>query len=147
MKLQLVGKKNPILYARSEEVFYSKSVSELVKDMFELMRSKDGVGLAAPQVGIPERLIIIEYGSISTAIINPAIIKRPGKIVTSINEGCLSYPSKKVNRKRHKRVIVTGFGVDWKPVKFDFRGFAAFIAQHEIDHLNGITISMEDPNL
>lgn len=147
MKLQLVGKKSPALKTVCDDVPRGDCVKTIVKGMFEVMRQKNGVGLAAPQVGITTRLIIIEYGSTSLALLNPVIIKTPGKIVTSIDEGCLSYPSKKVNRKRHKRVIVIGFDTDWNPVKLDARGFLAFIVQHEIDHLNGITIDMEDPNL
>jgi len=140
MKLQLVGKKSPALRTVCKPVPFDTSVNKLIEGMFELMRSKNGVGLAAPQVGITSRIIIIEYGSTSTEIINPRIIKSTGKIVTSIAEGCLSFPGKKIDIKRHKRVIVTGFDRNWKLIKFDFRNFAAFIAQHEIDHLNGVTI-------
>lgn len=138
--MQLVGKKDPALSTICNPVDKGEDVTTIVAGMFDLMRKHGGVGLAAPQVGIVKRIIIIEYGAVTTAIINPVITKSPGKIVTSIQEGCLSFPGKRVNLKRHKRVIVEGFNEYWEPVRIDARNFTAFILQHELDHLDGITI-------
>jgi peptide deformylase len=138
--MQLVDKNSPSLKTICDAVPLGAPVAELVKEMFELMRKSQGVGLAAPQVGHLWRLVVIEYGAVSCAIINPVITKWPGKIVTSIGEGCLSFPGKKVDVKRHKRVVVEGFDVDWSPLRIDARGHMAFIVQHELDHLDGVTI-------
>ena len=143
MKLQLVGKKSPALKTVCDEVPLGDCVKTIANGMFEVMRQKNGVGLAAPQVGVTIRLIVVEYGSTSMAIINPKIIKTPGKIV-SMEEGCLSFPSLRAIKKRHKRVVMTGFDTDWNIIKLDARGFLAFVVQHEIDHLNGITINDEN---
>lgn len=140
--MHLVGKKDPALKSICEEIPHGDDVSLLVKGMYRILNNNNiGVGLAAPQIGVTKRVILIKYASYDMAIINPVIVKSPGKIVTSINEGCLSFPGIKVDVKRSKRVIVKGFSVDWKPIKLDLRNLAAFIAQHEIDHLNGITIA------
>tara|TARA_R110000744_G_C19357750_1_gene561059 strand:+ start:2715 stop:3143 length:429 start_codon:yes stop_codon:yes gene_type:complete len=140
INLQLVAKKDPALKAVCEPVTPGDDVSDIIEGMFKVMRQKLGVGLAAPQVGVTKRIILIEYGATCTAIINPVIIKRPGKLVTSIGEGCLSFPGKKINIKRNKRVVVEGFNQDWEPIKIDARNLLAFIVQHEVDHLNGVTI-------
>lgn len=138
--MKLVDKTDPILKTVCPPVPDGLDRAGIIEGMFEVMREKRGVGLAAPQVGVLERIILIEYGSYCTAIINPVITKKPGKIVTSIDEGCLSFPDLRVNRKRHKRVTVEGFDQNWAPLKLDVRNFAAFIIQHEVDHLNGVTI-------
>lgn len=138
--IKLVESDDPILHTVCDPVPHGMNVSEIVDAMFGLLQIKLGVGLAAPQVGLNERIIVVEYGAIKTAIINPVITKRPGKVVNSIDEGCLSYPGKRVTLKRHKWVTVEGFDVNWNPVKIDARTLLAFIIQHEIDHLNGITI-------
>lgn len=140
MILQLIGKKNPILHTICDEIPQGENVDDLVRDMFETMRAKKGIGLAAPQIGEPVRIIVVEYGSLCTELINPVIIKTPGKIVTSIKEGCLSFPGRFVDVKRHKRVIVKGYDKNWKEMKLDVRGLSAFLIQHEICHLDGITI-------
>ena len=113
---------------------------ELIENMYRIMEDKGGIGLAAPQVGVLLRIIVIKYGATEATIFNPVITKTPGKIITSLNEGCLSYPNTRASIKRYKRVIVEGYNKEWKKVRYDFRGTAAFCAQHEIDHLNGITL-------
>lgn len=138
--MQLVSKKDPALKTVCEPVTFGEDVSEIIEGMFKVMRQKLGVGLAAPQVGITKRIILVEYASICTAIINPVIIKKSDKLVTSIGEGCLSFPGKKINIKRNKRVVVKGFNHNWVPIKIDARNLLSFIMQHEIDHLNGVTI-------
>jgi len=142
-KLELEPGNSPILRTICNPLSPSHYIPPaFFDDMFALMKEKNGIGLAAPQVGIPLRIFVMSYGAVHTEFINPRIIHntRLGKIVTSHDEGCLSFPGLKVNRKRHKRVIIEGFDRNWKPLKFDLRGLAAFIVQHEIDHLNGITI-------
>ncbi|MBL4699792.1 MAG: peptide deformylase [Phycisphaeraceae bacterium] len=142
----LVGKNSKLLKTVCDEVEFGTQFPGLVSDLFRIMKENGGVGLAAPQIGETVRVIVIKYASTFALMINPVIIKTPGKIVTSMNEGCLSFPGLRVDRKRHKRVIVEYFDENWKKVKLDARGLLAFIVQHEIDHLNGITINSEDSN-
>lgn len=136
----LVGKGSKFLRTVCTEVEPGTPLRSLVRDMFRIMRDNRGAGLAAPQIGETLRVIVVEYGSVCAVMINPEIVKRPGKIVTSIGEGCLSYPGLRADRQRHKRVIVEYFDQNWEKVKLDARGFLAFILQHEIDHLDGVTI-------
>jgi peptide deformylase len=140
--LELVRSNDPILKQPCNPVKQGSDVIPLVNNMFDLISKTNpiGVGLAAPQVGFSERIIVVNYGATRQAIINPRIVKSPGKIVTSVKEGCLSYPGRRVDVKRSKRVIVEGFDTNWKPVKIDARNFLAFIMQHELDHLDGVGI-------
>lgn len=140
-KLELEPSNSPILRTICNPLSQSHYIPPaFFDDMFALMAEKDGVGLAAPQVGIPLRIFVMNYGAVKTEFLNPVITATPGKVVTFHGEECLSFPGLKVNRKRHKRVTIEGFDRNWGPLKFDLRGLAAFIAQHEVDHLNGITI-------
>ena len=143
LRRYLVGKDSKFLRTVCDEVEHGTQLPGLVSDLFRIMLENWGVGLAAPQIGEAVRVIAVEYASVCTVMINPVIVKRPGKIVTSIGEGCLSYPGLRVDRKRHKRIIVECFDSNWKRVKLDARGQLAFIVQHEIDHLNGITIGVQ----
>lgn len=140
MARDLVAATDPLLRAVCAPVAPGQDVSELVAEMFEIMDRDQGVGLAAPQIGVPLRVITVRYASTCMAIVNPVIVKAPGKIVTSIGEGCLSFPGRRVNVKRSKRVLVEGFDGHWTPVGIDARNLLAFILQHEIDHLDGVTI-------
>lgn len=143
MTVQLVDGTDPILKTVCTPIrlqLHESVRPDLVEDMFRIMRQHRGVGLAAPQIGIAKRLIVVDYKATCCAIVNPVIVKRPARKVTSIGEGCLSFPGELVNVQRHKRVIVAGFSRDWEPVRIDARGMLAFILQHEIDHLDGVTI-------
>ena len=139
----LVGKDSKLLRTVCDEVEPGTQLPGLVRDMFKVMREKRGVGLAAPQIGETVRIIVVEYGSVCAVMINPVIVKRPGKVVTSIGEGCLSFPGLRADRQRHKRVIVEYFDENWEKVKLDARGFLAFVLQDEIDHLDGVTINVK----
>ena len=138
--MRLVSRYHPALKFTCTEVPQGANRSELIDGMFGVLDRSTGVGLAAPQVGVTDRVIIIKYGSTHTAIINPVITKVKGKVVTSLGEGCLSFPGRRVDVKRSKRVTVEGFDAEWKPIKIDARNLLAFIVQHELDHLDGVTI-------
>ena len=116
-----------------------QDVSDLIQVMRDCLALEKGAGLAANQIGWLERVILINVADYVGAIINPVITKRSGKLVNS-TEGCLSFPGRKVIVKRDKMVTIEGFDENWQPIKKKLRGFSAFCAQHEIDHLNGITI-------
>lgn len=122
---------------------FDKDLSNLVDDMFETMRKAPGVGLAAPQVAISQKVIVVEYAEDedkkpkSYAVINPEIIKTSSDTEMGI-EGCLSIPNLVGEVERFSAVVVKGFNQFGKPVKIKASGWLARIFQHEIDHLDGI---------
>ncbi|PKO09829.1 MAG: peptide deformylase [Chloroflexi bacterium HGW-Chloroflexi-2] len=122
---------------------FDKDLSTLIDDMFETMRQAPGVGLAAPQIDISQRVIVVEYAEEeeekpkSYAVINPEIIKTSTETELGI-EGCLSIPNLVGEVERFSTVVVKGFNKQGKPVKIKSSGWLARIFQHEIDHLEGI---------
>jgi len=122
---------------------FDKDLSTLIDDMFETMRQAPGVGLAAPQVAISQRVIVVEYAEEeeekpkSFAVINPEIIKTSAETEMGI-EGCLSIPNLVGEVDRFSAIVVKGFNKQGKPVKIKTSGWLARIFQHEIDHLDGI---------
>jgi len=122
---------------------FDKDLSTLIDDMFETMRQAPGVGLAAPQVAISQRVIVVEYAEEeeekpkSFAVINPEIIKTSAETEMGI-EGCLSIPNLVGEVDRFSAIVVKGFNKQGKPVKIKSSGWLARIFQHEIDHLEGI---------
>lgn len=127
-----------VLSQVAQFVPFKEDVSELVAGMWGVLRQHKAGGIAANQVDVLKRVIVLNTRRFSGTIINPVITTRSG--VKRSSEGCLSFPGKRIIVKRHKSIMVEGFDADWQPVKLSLRGFAAFAAQHEIDHLNGITI-------
>ena len=113
-------------------------IKELVSDMIETMHDKDGVGLAAPQVGILKRVIVIDlYDDKGPyVLINPEIIKEKGE--QEVDEGCLSFPNKFAKIIRPAEVIVKALDIDGKEYKLKGKGLLAQAISHELDHLNGI---------
>ena len=143
---------DPILRRKARPVTtFDKNLQMLIDDMIETMREAPGVGLAAPQVGIPERLIVIEYGEEEEdengeiieqpkklyVLINPEIVKASEEKVTGV-EGCLSIPSLVGEVERFSTIQVKGLNRRGQPMKVKAEGWLARIFQHEIDHLNGI---------
>lgn len=115
-------------------------IIKLSMDMIETMRLSRGAGLAANQVGVPIRLIVLEAnadkGQKALAIINPEIIKSESEEV--VEEGCLSLPKYYEFVKRAKKVQVKGKTLGNEPFQIECEGHLARAFQHEIDHLNGI---------
>lgn len=122
---------------------FDKDLSTLIDDMFETMRQAPGVGLAAPQIDISQRVIVVEYAEEedekpkSFAVINPEIIKTSEETELGI-EGCLSIPNLVGEVERFSAVVVKGLNKQGKPIKIKSSGWLARIFQHEIDHLEGI---------
>lgn len=114
-------------------------VQPLVAEMWRVMYEGRGIGLAANQVGQASRIIVVHAGGLKQAIVNPVITKRYGGRHTAV-EGCLSLPGVQVRTVRAKQIIVEGFDPEWQPVRFKLKGTAARCVQHEVDHLDGITI-------
>ena len=137
--MNLVGQKNKALRAISTEVAKGDDVIQIIGQMLNLAQKNKGIGLAANQVGITKRIIVLNTKNHQIGIVNPVISKKWPHRAKS-QEGCLSYPGLFVRKNRHKRITVTGFNAYWEPIEIKAKGIDAIVLQHEIDHLNGITI-------
>lgn len=117
-------------------------VQKLIDDMIETMYAAPGIGLAAPQVGVSKRIIVIDVSVKETektpllVLINPEIIRTEGEIESE--EGCLSIPGYITTVKRAERILVSGLNRDGKEILIEGEGLLSRALQHEIDHLNGI---------
>ena len=114
----------------------------LIQDMIETMYREDGVGLAAPQVGISKRIIVISPSARKgeeRAYVNPEVIARSPEEETGL-EGCLSLPDVSGEVRRAKRIKVQAINLDAVHVTEEMDGFRARVLQHEIDHLDGILL-------
>ena len=113
------------------------SIQQLIDDMVETMRQASGVGLAAPQVGVPLRVIVLQKpGEEPMAIINPEMVKRAGE--RKVTEGCLSVPGYAGEVKRSVSVTVKGWNRQGKAIRIKATGIMAQVLEHELDHLNGV---------
>lgn len=138
----------PVLRKTAEEINFDSypKLNELIANMFETLRRTEGVGLAAPQVGLPIRLFIIDLDIISEdepqykgylrAFINPEIIEESEE-TTSMSEGCLSIPGINESVKRPARVLVNYLDENGEEQERWLEGFEARVFQHEYDHLEG----------
>lgn len=111
------------------------ATKKLVEDMVATMRAASGLGLAANQVGVLQKVFVYDDGNGLGIMINPKIVKRSGEQVGV--EGCLSVPGLQGEVKRANEVVVTGTDLNGKAVKIKAEGLLARIFQHEIDHLEG----------
>ncbi len=129
---------DPVLRQKSKRVrFIDSSINKLIDNMLETMRAVEGVGLAAPQIGISLRVIVIglpEQAEI--ALINPQIVRRSGERLVS--EGCLSVPGYRGEVKRAVSVTVKGRDLSGKEIRIKADELLAQALEHEINHLNGV---------
>lgn len=139
---------HPVLRKKCEDVKTDHpDLKQLVADMFETMYNSEGVGLAAPQIGKPIRLIVIdgdvlsekfpECKDLKLTLVNPTLEIIEDEDPVTREEGCLSLPGMSENVKRHEHVILSWFDEDFNPHTQEFKGFASRIIQHEFDHLEG----------
>jgi peptide deformylase len=132
---------DPILRARAAVVErVDAELSALIADMFDTMYAEDGVGLAAPQIGIGTRVIVIDPRDPEItpfALVNPEVRETDGE-PDRAEEGCLSLPGLREVVERPSSVVVEGLGRSGEPVRIETAGLLARILQHEIDHLDGI---------
>lgn len=127
----------PSLREKSEPVTkINKQVINLLDDMIDTMNSYDAVGLAAPQIGVNKRIIIVNPGSGLVELINPVISKCEGEYID--REGCLSVEKYQGDVVRYQSVFVEGLTRTGKRIRFTARDLLARAIQHEIDHLEGI---------
>lgn len=128
---------DPVLRRKAQNITkITKKIKSLAKDMVDTMYHANGVGLAAPQVGISERMVVIDVGNGPIVLINPEIVNAEGE--NRDVEGCLSLPGRNEYITRADRVSVTAFDLNGKKITLTGEGLLARAFQHEIDHLNGI---------
>ena len=128
-----------ILYKESKEVeIFDDHLKQMVEDMFETMYKYNGVGLAAPQIGILKRVLVIDTGEEGEKLemINPIITKLEKEVILS--EGCLSFPNVFGNVKRYNYAEAEYITKTGEKKKIKAEGLLAQAIQHEIDHLNGL---------
>jgi len=133
----------PVLHRRAAPVdpteLGTAAFKRLVLDMIETMRSANGVGLAAPQIGVGKRLFVADSPSGPIALVNPEFTWVASRTVRA-DEGCLSLPGQVFPVRRHAAVKVRALNADGQEVNFEAKGFLARVLQHELDHLDGILI-------
>ena len=145
--LNILKQGNPVLKKKSKAVTkLTPKHTKLIKDMFETMKEAPGIGLAAPQVGALERIIVILLEGVPYCVVNPKISKKAGRQVCK--EACLSVPGLEGPVERHKNITVKGLDRTGKPFQIDAEGLLAVVFQHEIDHLDGILFvdRVKDPS-
>ncbi len=147
---EIIGLDNPVLRKKAVRVTsFDKKFQTLVDDMVETMREAPGVGLAAPQVAVSKRLIVVclpddeegkeahgEDAGKLFVVANPEIIKASKEMVEGV-EGCLSIPGYLGTVERHEKITVTGLDRNGKPLRIKAADWLARVFQHEIDHLDG----------
>ncbi|MGA9032706.1 MAG: peptide deformylase [Sulfuricaulis sp.] len=144
---------DPLLYRKAEPVkgFNTPELDALVADMFDTMAALNGAGLAAPQIGVSQRVVIFSVESNprypdvenvpTTVLINP-ILTPIGDEMEEGWEGCLSVPGLRGLVARHRSLRYTGFDQHGTPIDRTVSGFHARVVQHECDHLDGILYPM-----
>ena len=137
---------NPVLRQKALKIHHiDKSVEKLIDDLVDTLHNADGLGLAANQVGVAQRVVIVELPKDEEdpqsgklyALINPEIVT-VGDEATTAEEGCLSIPYYYGEVTRAESIIVRARDRKWREVKIKADGWLARVFQHEIDHLNGV---------
>jgi len=147
--LNVVTSENPSLREKSKRVSsFGAALSNLVANMFDTLHAANGLGLAAPQVGVPQRVFIVELpeeldeeGQVELpseryVLVNPEIVRRRGE--QEMVEGCLSVPGYRGMVKRNTYVVIKGQDIEGRNVRYRAEGLLAQAFQHELDHLDGI---------
>jgi peptide deformylase len=144
--MEIVTIPDPVLRRKARKVTdFGPGLQKLVSDMVDTMRAAPGVGLAAPQVSVSQRVIVLEFGDEDNedvplklyTVINPEIARTSPETVVG-TEGCLSIPGFVGDVERAQSVVVKGQNRQGKPVRIKASGWLARVFQHEIDHLDGV---------
>ena len=143
MKLPIVAYGDPVLKKVCVEIDETyPDLQQLISNMFETMYNASGVGLAAPQIGLPIRLFIVDTKAdeedevFKKVFINAKILEETGE-PWSFNEGCLSIPEVREDVMRKPDILISYYDENWKQHKTKVTGFAARVIQHEYDHIEG----------
>ena len=136
---------NSVLRERALEIVKGEvDVKKLSEDMFETMHNADGIGLAAPQIGISKRIFVVdgsmledeEMKDFKEVFINPTIESETGE-AWEFEEGCLSIPGVRGGVSRKSKIQITYFDEEWNKKTKEYDGMRARVIQHEFDHING----------
>lgn len=140
MTLEIKKYPDPVLKRKAEKVDkITPKIKELIFNMKETLHQAQGVGLAAPQIGILERIIVVQTESGPQTFINPEITRKSRETETG-EEGCLCLPGSYLKIKRAKKVEITALDINSNKIELKAEGLLARIFQHEIDHLDGVLI-------
>ncbi len=127
----------PCLYKVCKPVEkFDGRLAQLIDDLYETMSAADGAGLAAPQVGVLRRVVVVDAGEGRIELVNPTVRLAEG--CQGGYEGCLSFPGQSGYVERADHVIVEGYDRNGKLHSYDTNGFYARAIQHELDHLDGV---------
>ena len=143
---EIVTIPHPTLRRNARKVTdFGPKLQTLIDDMVEMMRVAPGVGLAAPQIDVSQRVIVVEFGDEEDETVEPSLytvvnpeIMRPSRETVIGTEGCLSIPMLVGDVERSESVTVKGFNRRGQPIKLKTKGWLARIFLHEVDHLNGV---------
>ena len=132
---------DPILKSMAESVEkFDDQLARLVEQMTETMYHEHGIGLAAPQIGVSKRIIVLDISTSASSpqhFINPKIIEA-SKVKVVSEEGCLSIPDYRESIKRHEQITISALNIKAEPIELQADGLLAICLQHEIDHLDGV---------
>ncbi|MEO8450653.1 MAG: peptide deformylase [Gemmatimonadota bacterium] len=135
LDLHLLG--SPVLRKRSAEVVtVDDAIRRFIDDLFETMDAAKGVGIAANQVGVAQRVAVVGVEDDRFAMVNPVIVSAEGR--SRSEEGCLSIPDVHAEVTRPERIVLEALDRDGNPYRRELDGHAARAVQHEIDHLDGV---------
>ena len=136
-KLKILTAGDPFLRQTAAEVTkIDKKLLKLLKDMADTMYAAEGVGLAAPQIGVSKRIVVIDVGDGIIEMINPVIVNKEGSVVGG--EGCLSVPEYEGEVERAEKVECEFTDRSGKRYLIETDGLLAIAIQHELDHLDGV---------
>ena len=133
---------DPVLRRRAEEITdFTPDLEAVAKRMFEIMYEEEGVGLAAPQVGLSRRIVVLDVPlddgeSFTGVLVNPRILRYEG--TQKGQEGCLSVPGLREDLSRHEKLLVAAEDLEGVEFQFECTQLLSRAVQHEIDHLDGI---------
>lgn len=153
--LDIMTVPEPVLRQKARKVTdFGPELQSLIDNMIETMREAPGVGLAAPQVDAPLRVVVVEYGDEENeevpvklyAVINPEIVRASSETEVG-TEGCLSIPGFLGEVARNQAITIKGQNRRGQPVRIKAQGWLARIFQHEIDHLNGVLFTDRAENI
>jgi peptide deformylase len=137
---------DPVLRRETQPIEeFDEKLEQLIEDMVDTMRDEPGVGLAATQIGLSQKLIVVEFGDENDpdkpeklyAVVNPELVEISEEVEVGV-EGCLSIPGMVGEVERPVAVVVKGKNAKGRSIKIKAHGWLARIFQHEIDHLDGV---------
>lgn len=139
--MEVLHHPSPVLKGHAHEIdpASDQGLRELVRAMAETMYAENGIGLAAPQVGVDKRVIVFDVDDRLAALCNPVITEFSDETVVD-EEGCLSVPGVNVPVERSRSVVCEGLTVEGRTIVIEAEDLLARVLQHEIDHLNGVLI-------